>query len=89
MTTAFACPETIIVLIKTILILSPRGVDLPRIFRFFSTGNDSPVKEDSCVLKSFISIKRASAGTLSPSSNNKISPGTSWLEGSFITSLFL
>ena len=44
-----------------------------------STGTDSPVKAASSTLSELASIKRISAGTISPASNKTISPGTkSW-----------
>ena len=43
----------------------------------FSTGKDSPVKDDSSVFKLMASISLKSAGTVLPSSKITISPGTS------------
>ena len=43
----------------------------------FSTGTDSPVKEDSSLFRSTDEISLISAGTIFPSSRITISPGTS------------
>ena len=50
------------------------------------TGKDSPVSSDSSVSKFLVSIKRKSAGIVSPTFTRQISPGTTSLE--FIVSLF-
>ena len=42
----------------------------------FSTGTDSPVNADSSTFNDALSIKRKSAGTISPASKVTISPGT-------------
>src|SRR3989344_801224 len=88
-TKAFACPATTKVPSQTIFFLSEREVLLGKTLRNLSTGRDSPVNEDSTVLKFFISINLQSDGTLSPSSNITISPGTRFLDGICINSEFL
>ena len=42
----------------------------------FSTGTDSPVIEDSCMLMLWASVILMSAGTMSPTSSSTRSPGT-------------
>lgn len=46
---------------------------------FFFAGSVSPVKELSSIVRSLASIKRISAGTLSPTFKSTISPGTNSL----------
>ncbi|MDT4837681.1 hypothetical protein FQZ97_714200 [compost metagenome] len=43
----------------------------------FSAGTDSPVRAASSVRRFFTSVRRRSAGTLSPDSSSTTSPGTS------------
>ena len=46
----------------------------------FSTETDSPVREDSSIFKLVLSVRRKSAGTISPVSNTTKSPGTTRTE---------
>ena len=47
---------------------------------------DSPVKEASCICKLTLSIRRRSAGTISPSLKNTMSPGTTSFAGITLSS---
>ena len=53
---------------------------------YFSTGIDSPVNTAWLTNRSLDSIKRISAGIISPADNNTISPGTISLRGTSICS---
>ena len=52
----------------------------------FSAGRDSPVKAASCTFKLAESIRRKSAGTMSPSLSRTTSPTTSSLAGTMLSS---
>ena len=54
----------------------------------FSDGTDSPVSDASCIFKFADSINRKSAGTIAPSSIRTISPTTSSLAGTILSSLW-
>ncbi len=62
---------------KTTFLTSPIGVSgVPLYSSFLVTGTDSPVRFDSSTARSWLSKRRASAGTRSPGSKKIISPGT-------------
>ena len=84
--TPFALPVATVVPRNAILSRSARDDFFFIVLLFFSWGIDSPVSEKSLVLRSNDSIMRTSAGTLSPSSRYKISPGTSSNCGSSVNS---
>ena len=52
----------------------------------FSNGTDSPVSDASCIFKLADSINRKSAGTMAPSSIRTMSPTTSSLAGTMLSS---
>ncbi len=81
-TTIFPLPYTTVVPVNTMFSLSPIGTSLPSSESVcFSTGTDSPVREDSLTLRFATSTSRPSAGTKSPASISTISPWTSSLVG--------
>ncbi len=75
-TIIFPPPSSTIVPIYAILSLSASGVSSSNIFVCFDAGIHSPVRTTSFILRLLLSITLPSAGTLSPSSKNTISPGT-------------
>ena len=75
-TTALPCPYVAAVPLKTMLSRSPRGTS-SRIGAIpFVTGRLSPVSAASAVCSAADSIRRPSAGMVSPSSMRMMSPGT-------------
>ena len=75
-TIAFPFPPTTDVPIKTRLVRSASANSPFKVAVVFSIGVDSPVSDASAVRRLLVSKTRASAEILSPSSKNKISPGT-------------
>ena len=70
-----------------ILLLSPKvHVSGNTASASFSAGTDSPVSEASCIFKFAESINRTSAGTMSPSQSNTISPTTNSAAGITLSS---
>ena len=62
---------------NTMFFRSPRGAASgQRAEAFFSTDRDSPVRADSSAFRLTASRSRASAGTKSPASSRRMSPGT-------------
>ena len=76
-TTAVACPVAIKVPEYSIELRSPNTASAATASLDFSAGTDSPVRIDSSIRTPRACSKRASAGTRSPASRSKISPGTS------------
>ena len=72
-TMAVPLPLTMLVPLKTMSLLGPVGS--------LVSGTDSPVKLASFALSVFAAIRRASAGTLSPSCRIMTSPGTICVSG--------
>ncbi len=67
--------------LNAMLVLSATTVSSGKGSVFFSTGTDSPVKEDSSVFKFIVSTILTSAGMRSPVLKTTMSPGTISLEG--------
>ena len=73
--------------VYAIFSLSPKGASADTsISTSFSTGTDSPVNEASWIFRLDESISRISAGTILPSSKYTMSPGTSSLAGTMLSS---
>ena len=86
-TTPVARPYVTMAEVYAILLRSPRGQSSGRISSAsFSEGTDSPVKEASCTFKLAESIRRKSAGTISPSPSITTSPTTNSLAGITLSS---
>ena len=75
-TTALPCPYVAAVPLKTMLSRSPRGTSSEIGAIPFVTGTLSPVSAASAVCSAADSIRRPSAGMVSPSSMRTMSPGT-------------
>ena len=80
-TTPTARPVATVVPMYIMFRRSARSVFLSIELRCFVIGSDSPVRADSSTRHWYTSSKRMSAGTLIPSSNLTISPGTKSVVG--------